>query len=110
MSINYENIKAGIAVIKDFKKKLDLLCEVYQRELDCACHGNTSRDIAELAERYIEIELSSSDPQNGFTLEDIINGGFEPSYKGRTATYYKRDIDGITVVCKYDGIEEDKDV
>ena len=95
--INYEHIKAGIAVIKEFRKELTALCEKYQAKFNEACPENIAKRISDVANHCLWIQLS--DYSREYSKNEIVSDGFEFDHKDDGTSFYHREIDGIEVIC-----------
>ena len=100
MSINYDHIKAGTAVINEFDKKLRALCKEYQQKLSDACPEDISRSIEGVhSDAYYCILLPMYD-----TLGDALKDGFGNACETvNDLLHLSQEVDGIkivTAVCK----------
>lgn len=101
--INYEHIKAGIAVINEFRKELKALCEKYQAKLNDACPEDIEEMISRVAGHNIWIHISDFSPEGHFSKEEIVSDGFKFDHSYDNMTYYRREFDGVSVyACAHD--------
>ena len=101
--INYEHIKAGIAVIKEFHKELTALCEKYQAKFNKVCPEDIAERISDAANHNLWIHLSGYSGE--YSKNEIVSNGFGFDHKIDDTSFYHRKIDGIDVV--YSMFEED---
>ena len=101
--INYEHIKAGIAVIKEFRKELTALCEKYQAKFNKVCPEDIAERISDAANHNLWIHLSGYSGE--YSKNEIVSDGFEFDYEDDGTSFYHREIDGIEVICSI--FEED---
>ena len=93
MSINYDHIKAGAAVINEFDKRLKALCEEYQQKLSDACPEDICHCIGDAAKPRYCIQLRYN------TLEEALGDGFGnvcESDNGRL--HLSKEVDGMKIV------------
>ena len=95
--INYERIKAGIAVIKEFRKELTALCEKYQAKFNEVCPEDIAEKISDVANNHIWIQLSNYSGE--YSKNEIVSDGFEFDHEDDGTSFYHREIDGIKVIC-----------
>ena len=103
--INYEHIKAGIAVIKEFRKELTALCKKYQAKFNEVCPEDLAKTISDVAKHHIWIQLT--DYSGEYSKNEIVSDGFEFDHKIDDTSFYRREVDGIEVICscEEDGTE-----
>ena len=101
--INYEHIKAGIAVIKEFRNELTALCEKYQAKFNEVCPEDIAEKISDVANTHFWIQLP--DYSREYSKNEIVSDGFEFDHKIDGTSFYLREIDGIKVICSI--FEED---
>ena len=101
--INYEHIKAGIAVIKEFRKELTALCKKYQAKFNEVCPEDLAKKISDVANHYLWIQLT--DYSGEYSKNEIVSDGFEFYHKIDGTSFYRREIDGTEVICSI--FEED---
>ena len=95
--INYEHIKAGIAVIKEFRKELTALCEKYQAKFNEVCPEDIAEKISDVANHHLWIQLSNYSGE--YSKIEIVSDGFEFDHEDDGTSFYHREIDGIKVIC-----------
>ena len=101
--INYEHIKAGIAVIKEFREELTALCEKYQAKFNEVCPEDIAEKISDVANNRFWIQLPNYSRE--YSKIEIVSDGFEFDFKDDDTSFYHREIDGIEVICSI--FEED---
>ena len=102
MSINYDHIKAGTAVINEFDKRLKALCEEYQQKLSDACPEDICHCIGDAAKPRYCIQLRYNTLEYN-TLEEALEDGFGnvcESDNGRLHLYLN--VDGMKIVTVVD--------
>lgn len=95
--INYEHIKAGIAVIKEFRKELTAICEKYQAKFNDVCPEDIAERISDVSNHHLWIHLS--DYSGEYSKNEIVSDGFELDHEDDGRSFYHREIDGIEVIC-----------
>lgn len=93
MSINYDHIKAGTAVINEFDKRLKALCEEYQQKLSDACPEDIHHcigDVTTKSRRCIQLHYN--------TLEEALEDGFGNVSDTDDALHLSREVDGMKIV------------
>lgn len=95
--INYEHIKAGIAIINEFRKELKVLCERYQAKFNEACPEDIGDIISHVAGHHIWVQISDNSPEEHYSKEEIVSDGFEFDHHYDDTTFYRREIDGVNV-------------
>ena len=95
--INYEHIKAGIAVIKGFRNEVAALCEKYQAKFNEVCPEDIAERISDVANHHLWIQLP--DCSREYSKNEIVSDGFEFDHKIDDVSFYHREIDGIEVIC-----------
>ena len=93
MSINYDRIKAGTAVINEFDKKLRVLCEEYQQKLSEACPEDIHYCIGDAAKPRYCIQLRYN------TLEEALGDGFGNVHEADNGSLHlSKEVDGMKIV------------
>ena len=103
--INFDHINAGVEVINEFSKRLEELCAAYDKKLAEACPENICDmiNIFRIIRRFgIRIQLTNNgyhDSDIHYTEDELITNGFEVDRTEESTIWFKKEINGVNIVC-----------